>query len=235
MLKKLSFFTIAALVMFSTSALADTITGSGTFQSWTANDDGSPFWDNGSWDGEKKNVGYYLSNTGAFTGGGGPGAIEFYGQGTNAASFSFNKTGASDLAALKIEIAGNAGVNQFGWYDLAHPSTLNVIFNGPATGGASATFIPSAHYGFYFTTKDDGTFRTDGTGSNQFALFQEIPGVYWLGMEDLLLCHSDKDYNDMIVIVSSFDSDNSVPEPGTLLLLGLGLIGVAGMRKKFQK
>ena len=63
-----------------------------------------------------------------------------------------------------------------------------------------------------------------------FAIFKESDGVYWMGMEDLKT-GSDYDYNDMVVKISAVPA---VPEPTTMLLLGLGLLGVAGIRR-FKK
>lgn len=57
--------------------------------------------------------------------------------------------------------------------------------------------------------------------------------VLVLGFEDRLLAQSDHDFNDLIFAFSSVRSQ--VPEPATMLLLGLGLVGIAGIRKSFKK
>jgi hypothetical protein len=53
----------------------------------------------------------------------------------------------------------------------------------------------------------------------------------YLGWEDLPGNVSDFDYNDL-VFAEQFTPTTSVPEPGTLALLGSGLLGLAMMRRR---
>jgi hypothetical protein len=68
------------------------------------------------------------------------------------------------------------------------------------------------------------------TGQQHFAVFgapPDAPYLYWIGMEDLRLGSSDRDYNDMIVRVSVV-----TPEPASWLLVGAGLVLATWVRRR---
>ncbi len=54
-----------------------------------------------------------------------------------------------------------------------------------------------------------------------------------LGIEDLRLERSDRDYNDLVVLVSGIQNSKDVPEP--MALLGLAVVGAAGVLRRRPK
>jgi hypothetical protein len=242
---------LALIAMTSVMVLhADTINGSATanWQSWTTatlNSDGNPFWDGNSWDGAKKNIGWCMAGGGNCTITPTPGTLNYWGTlsgGADTKVYFTNTGSAKDAPTLQIEIAGNANYNSFGWASITfnntgfHIGPGNQIFSGPDGAGKSVTFTPTTNYVFYMAAPNGDVYYTYGSGNvgdagtQHFAIFNAGGGAFYLGIEDLRLNSSDRDYNDMVIKVSD------VPEPTSLVLLGSGLFTAAGaFRRKFLR
>lgn len=238
---------VVALSLSASAAITVQGTAGAGWQSWSApNKDGNPYWDNVSLDGGNRNVGYFLSGTGAYTGHPDSPNITpvWWGFGAPASgpatadlNFYFQST-LPLTVRLVIEVSARANVNEIGWYqynsvtDTISPG--GVLFPGPAGAGATVVFSPSTNFGLYLKTTD-GVYYTQSKFNpvveqdhQHFALFKESPGVYWIGVEDKRKNTGEGfggDYNDVIIRMAV------VPEPATVGLFALGLLPLLRRRK----
>lgn len=167
----------------------------------------------------------------------------------------------STVPTLVLEAAGNAAINKFGiWFgtDTSNMLMIDLLLGGatPVLGNRTATIdydygtlivsgpncgtsvncgtftnslIDPTSFGFYFQSGNVMGYSIDSiNGQTRFMAYQGPGGgaTNWIfGFED----GGDNDFNDMVIKVESI---KQVSAPGTLALLGLGLLGIGALRRR---
>jgi hypothetical protein len=217
--------------------------------------DGSPFWDGMSYDGESCGVGHILATANLC--GGVPGrnisGLEYLHDGANG-FVPFMLSGAvvdnkfTVVSKITAWTEATAGISVGAGFE-------EELFDGSTVAGDSAytTSILGGQFWQPYIKSRHGRFTSMGS-AQQVALFKKDMGThvtFYAAFEDIQIflgappacqvvedempafCQlvSDYDHNDLIL---SWDQANGtpVPEPMSMMLVGLGLLGVIARRRR---
>jgi hypothetical protein len=105
---------------------------------------------------------------------------------------------------------------------------------GAATAGDTLVFELINYTQGGIILASDPSLSEDGVNHAYATMFSggvlngfDFPAGTYVGMEDLPIIHSDWNYNDDSFIVVGVSAATATPEPGSILLFGSGILGLA--------
>ena len=149
--------------------------------------------------------------------------IELFG-GVTSGITAGSKTMVNFLSNSAVQVGSHIVQNfgsQYGFYlDRQGPDPLTVYSQNNLNAGSAQQMVA-------YTGNSQTHLNIGGTDT----LFDKHSVL--LGFEDLRLNQSDRDYNDLVVLVSGVQNSKDVPEP--MALIGLAAVGAAGVLRRRPK
>lgn len=154
---------------------------------------------------------------------------------------TFTATARAKFAGFNQDFGYIPDSNGNGMFEEPIVPLFNATGNGINLGAPSATFTSGNDF-LWAVDPSGAPLWTSSPGQNSDGLDHMVTwlitggasaGNHVIAWEDLF-GGGDRDFNDLVVEVRSTSSIHA-PEPTTMLLFGVGLIGLAGFRRKFKK